>query len=462
MMLLLALRTGLRRSAFFFDLQNPRQLLETNRIPHQQANLTRFVSAAFACCIAVTIVACAQRLQNSTERAQVFAGLISSIAIPFGVDTSRRRRTVSKVRNSGQEYRELFESNPRPMWVYDLKTLRFLAVNKAAIRNYGYSRDEFLSMRTTDIRLSQQSTARQPGELEEITVAQGRHQKKDGAVIEVETTSYQIIFGERNALVETCREVSDAQRAEEGIDRQNLELEHRVKERTTQLEATNRELEAFCYSVSHDLRAPLRSIRGFSEVLLEKYGATVDTRGQELLRRVCESSQMMDRLIEDLLKLSRVTRAELQRRSVNLSALAERIADELQDNDPFRSVQFNIAPNLVAEGDERLLHVVLENLLRNAWKFTSKRPEASIEFGASDDPERAFFVRDNGAGFDMAFAGKLFGVFQRLHSPSEFAGTGVGLAIVQRIINRHGGRTWATGRVNEGATFYFTFSPSWT
>ena len=169
----------------------------------------------------------------------------------------------------------------------------------------------------------------------------------------------------------------------------------------------------------------------------------------------------MDRLIEDLLKLSRVTRVELQRRTVNLSALAGEIADKLREAEPSRPAQFVIAPDLKAEGDERLLHVVLDNLLRNAWKFTSKRSETRIEVGLTCEPECAFFVRDNGAGFDMAYADKLFGVFQRLHSPSEFTGTGVGLAIVQRIVSRHGGKAWAMSQVERGATFYFTLSPEW-
>ena len=233
-----------------------------------------------------------------------------------------------------------------------------------------------------------------------------------------------------------------------------------MRDRTQQLEVINKELEAFCYSVSHDLRAPLRSIRGFSEVLLERYAPKLDLRGQEFLRRSCESSQMMDRLIEDLLKLSRVTRAELQRRPVDLSSIAESIAAELRAADPQRAVEFVIAQDLKTEGDEHLLRVALENLLRNAWKFTSKLPEARIEVGSTLTPNRAFFVRDNGAGFDMAYANKLFSVFQRLHSTSEFSGTGIGLATVQRIINRHGGRAWATGEVNHGATFYFTL-PEW-
>ena len=263
--------------------------------------------------------------------------------------------------------------------------------------------------------------------------------------------------GEPARLLGVAFDISARKTGEQEILRLNLDLERRVAERTIQLETINKELESFSYSVSHDLRAPLRSIRGFSEVLLDRYADKLDERGREFLKRACESSHHMDLLIEDLIKLSRIGRAELHQQRVDLSFLADSIAADLRAaGPPRRSVKILIAPGLQACGDERLLRIMLENLLRNAWKFTAHQPKAKIEFGRLPAPEGAFFIRDNGAGFDMANASRLFGVFQRLHSASEFPGTGIGLATVQRILNRHGGHAWAESAVGQGATFYFT------
>jgi PAS domain S-box-containing protein len=244
--------------------------------------------------------------------------------------------------------------------------------------------------------------------------------------------------------------------AEENLHLLNAELEEKLRQRTAQLEATTKEMESFSYAVSHDLRAPLRASRGFAEVLLEVHASQLDSRGQDLLRRACAASAQMERLIEDLLKLAQVSRGGLQLEEVNLSSLAGEVAAELANSDSSRTVQFVIAPDCTARGDPRLVRLALDNLLRNAWKFTSKRGDARIEFGRSDGENPTFFVRDNGAGFDMAYAKKLFGLFQRLHAAREYPGTGVGLATVQRVINRHGGQTWGTGAVNDGATFHFT------
>ncbi len=237
----------------------------------------------------------------------------------------------------------------------------------------------------------------------------------------------------------------------------NRELEQRVAKRTVELEAVNRELETFSYSVSHDLRAPLRSMDGFSHALLEDYADKLDAEGRDYLQRVRAGSQKMAQLIDDLLKLSRVTRGELDHGEVDMSEVAQTVAAELQKNAPERRVTFDIAPGTVVEGDARLLRIVLENLLGNAWKFTAKHDHATIEFGVTNhDGEPAYFVRDDGAGFDMAYADKLFQPFQRLHTSAEFGGTGIGLATVARIVQRHGGSVWAESGVDQGATMYFT------
>jgi len=263
--------------------------------------------------------------------------------------------------------------------------------------------------------------------------------------------------GPDEQIVAFVLDITKRKQAEEEIRKLNEELEQRVKHRTAQLEAANKELKAFSYSVSHDLRAPLRSIDGFSQALLEDYPDKLPKDGQDYLNRIRAAAQRMAQLIDDMLKLSRVNQSSMEYSLVDLSLLVREIADMLQQEEPERKVEFSITPGLQVKADERLMKIVLENLLGNAWKFTSKNDEHTlIEFGMEErGDERVFFIRDNGSGFDMTYVDKLFGAFQRLHTASEFPGTGIGLATVQRIIHRHGGRIWAEGALNRGATFYF-------
>jgi len=264
---------------------------------------------------------------------------------------------------------------------------------------------------------------------------------------------------ERNYLGQRAsnRDITDRKHAEAIINQLQTELEQRVNERTAQLKVSYQEMESFAYSVSHDLRAPLRSIDGFSLALLEDYEDRLDDGGKDYLHRIRTAAQKMAQLIDDILKLSRITRCEVALETVNLSELAGNIADELQSAEPERKVAFVITKGLTTRGDSRLLKVALDNLLGNAWKFTGSHTEARIEFGsATVDGKTAYFIRDDGAGFDAKYADKLFVTFQRLHTETEFSGTGIGLSLVQHIIHRHGGTIWAEGAVDQGATFWFT------
>lgn len=282
---------------------------------------------------------------------------------------------------------------------------------------------------------------------------------KDGAEVPISDSVAPIKEekGEASGSVLIFRDITKRKQIEAEIRRMNDELEQRIRDRTAQLEASNKELEAFSYTISHDLRAPLRSIEGFSQALLEEYRENLDETGKNYLDRVCEAAKRMGTLIDDTLKLSRVARFDFQCAAVDLSRMVRMIAEANQKNYPEGTVEVTVQEGIIVQGDPHLMKIALGNLLDNAWKFTGKAIQPRIEFGKTiKDDETACYVRDNGVGFDMTYVDKLFGPFQRLHTAEEFAGTGIGLATVKRIIARHGGRVWAEGEVGKGATFYFT------
>ena len=298
-------------------------------------------------------------------------------------------------------------------------------------------------------------------ECDDVEVLVKNAKRPEGTVLSVTGRPLRDENGRPCGGVIVVRDVTERRLAEQEVRRLNSELQSRIRDQ----QAANSELKAFCYSVSHDLRAPLRTIDGFSQAILQDYADTLDEQASDYLRRVRAATQRMGRLIDDLLELARVTRWEMRLEPVDLTALAWRSAEELRQREPSRSVDFVIQDGLQAHGDPRLLGILLDNLLENAWKYTSKHAHARIECGKlgtdsnpshQADGRHTYFVRDDGAGFDMAYASKLFGAFQRLHSPSEFPGSGVGLAIIQRIVHRHGGRAWAEAAPERGAVFYFT------
>jgi PAS domain S-box-containing protein len=284
------------------------------------------------------------------------------------------------------------------------------------------------------------------------------HWRADGSSFPVEYWSHPIRKNDEIiGTVVTFFNITERIKAVEDLRRYREELEQHVAERTAELTAVNKELESFSYSVSHDLRSPLRAIDGFSQALLEEYANKLDADGQQYLARVRNAAQRMGDLIDDMLNLSRVTRTQIKREVVDLSALGLQVIEELQKHEPQRHVEVTVMPEMIAKGDRSLLQIVLENLLGNAWKYTSGVQPASIEFGAERlNNETVYFVQDNGIGFDMQYANKLFTPFHRLHSSGEFPGTGIGLATVARIIARHHGRVWAEATPNQGARFRFT------
>lgn len=377
-------------------------------------------------------------------------------------DVTRDKQAEYELRANEERFRAVTDNANDAIVTADADGL-IVYFNPAAERIFGYTADEVVQRPVTLLIPERYRDAHREGLQWYLQRGEGRiigqtmelvGRRKGGDEVPLELSLASWKIGEAETFFTgMLRDIRDRKAAEREIE----QLNENLLRRTVDLEAANKELEAFSYSVSHDLRAPLRALDGFSQALLEDYRDRLDEEGQDYLQRVRGAAQRMGSLIDDLLKLSRVARTELTRDHVDISAIAASIADALQRTEPQRSAEFVIAEGLVAQADERLLQVAIENLLNNAWKFTRPRSVARIEFGVTRRAdETSYFVRDNGVGFDMEYSDKLFSAFQRLHDAREFPGTGIGLATVQRVIHKHGGRIWAEGEKDHGAVFRFT------
>lgn len=375
-------------------------------------------------------------------------------------DITQRREVEEALRDSESRYRELFYANPHPMWAYDTETLRFLAVNDAAVRHYGYTREEFLAMSIEDIRPAEDV----PALLENVrAVTSGideagvwRHRLKNGSLIDVEIVSHVLAFDGHRAEVVLANDVTEQRRVEAEIRRLNAELEARVARRTAQLESVNKELDAFAYSVSHDLKAPLRRIDGYSRILAEDHADKLDEAAQGVLQHIHDGIAHMHRLIQDMLAYSRMERRTVECDVLAVDDLVRTVAAEREQEAQDKGASIAVAvPPLHVQADREGLAIVMRNLIGNALKFSRDADPPTIEIGGeARNGNAVVWVRDNGIGFDMQYHDRIFDMFQRLERVEDYGGTGVGLALVRKAVQRMGGRVWAVSEPGQGATFY--------